>query len=288
MIRKAILSILLMTALVACSLSFTAPGNGSAGGPTTDSQGLIGQAVTQTFAAQTQIALAVQQTMAAMVTDTPSVTPSPTFTFTPETTRVTVSVETNCRSGPGLPYDILGVLPVGQSAEVIGRNAYGDTWIIRLPSNPVIICWLWGQYATVTGNTSGLTVYIPPPTPTPAPGFSLSYLQTVTCMGDYAFRFQLTNNGSVTWKSYRVDVTDSTTSTTKTYSFDDFIDLTGCGPAANILQDLEPAESGVAGNWGTGTFGYNPAGHNFTATFTLCSQDGMAGTCTNRSINFTP
>ena len=204
MFRRVLISTLLLVALSSCNMIFAVPGDGVPGGPTTDPQLQIGQAVTQTFVAQTQIALAVQQTMASVATNTPSVTPSPTFTFTPDVLRVTVSVETNCRSGPGLPYEILGVLPVGQSAEVVGRNASGDTWIIRLPSNPAIICWLWGQYTTVTGNTAGLTVYTPPPTPTPPATFSVVYLETISC-GQYAFRFNITNNGSVTLAVYQLD-----------------------------------------------------------------------------------
>lgn len=287
MIRKAIISTILLISLVACNLSFAAPGNGSSGGPTTDPQSQIGQAVTQTFVAQTQIALAVQQTMAAMVTNTPSVTPSPTFTFTPEATRVTVSVETNCRSGPGTAYDILGVLPVGQSAEVIGRNASGDTWIIRLPSNPAIICWVWGQYATVTGNTSGLTVYTPPPTPIPPATFSVVYLGTVSCLPQYAFRFNITNNGSVTWQSINLTITDNTTSAVFVHTLDNFRSYNGCVLEID-QQDLTPGETGPVANVNPGQIGYNPAGHSFTAVFKLCSGNGLAGTCVEKTLSFNP
>jgi hypothetical protein len=195
-------------------------------------------------------------------------------------------VETNCRSGPGTPYDILGVLQVGQSAEVIGRNAASDTWIIKLPSNPAITCWLWGYYATVVGNTSGLTVYTPPPTPTPAATFTLSYLSTAFC-GVYAFRIQIVNVGSVTFSSYQVVTTDNTTATTTTYMEDTFTDYTGCGPFASQLQDLEPGEMGVAGNWG-GPLGYDPSGNSITTTYKLCSGDTLSGICAEKTITFTP
>jgi hypothetical protein len=291
MLRKTLLPILLTFALVACNLALASPGDGPAGLPTTDPQVQIDLAVSQTFDVQTQIARSVQLTMDAMVTNTPerpSETPSPIFTFTPTVPMVTVSIETNCRTGPGTAYDNLGVLPVGQPAEVIGRNASGDTWIIRLPSNPAIICWLWGYYATVSGNTSGLIVYTPPSTPTPQPSFTLSYLQTVTCSGKYAFRFQVVNNGGIPWESYKVDVTDSTTATTKTFSDAYFTDYTGCGPFVSQVSDLMPGEMAVAGNWNTGLFDYNPAGHNISATFTLCSQNGMGAPCTSKTISFVP
>ncbi|MBI4730968.1 MAG: hypothetical protein HY781_02375 [Chloroflexi bacterium] len=218
---------------------------------------------------------------------TPSNTPLPTFTFTPEVPMVSVSVETNCRTGPGEPYDIVGVLHVGETAEVVGRAPYGGSWIIKNPDGAGT-CWLWDYYATVTGNTQGLPVADIPPTPTPAAGFTVAYLSTPTCAGMYGFRFQLVNNGSVTWNSYKIDITDSTTATSTTYSDDYFTDYTGCGPFVDQLQDLEPGESGVTGNWDAGLLFYNPAGHNITATFTLCSQNGLAGECTTKSISFTP
>ncbi len=219
---------------------------------------------------------------------TPSLTPTPTFTLTPEVPMVSVSVQTNCRSGPGPAYDILGILNVGQTAEVVGRSVYNDNWIIKLPSNPAVTCWLWGQYATVTGNTGALPVFNPPPTPTPTPGFTVTYLQIYSCPGIYAFKFQLTNTGSVTWQSYKVDVTDSNTAQTKTYTSDSFIDYTVCGPPTNQLLDLEPSESGVTGNWFPALFDYDPAGHNITTTFTLYAQNGLTGQSTTRTITFTP
>ncbi len=218
-------------------------------------------------------------------TYTPSNTPLPTLTFTPTVPMVSVSVDTNCRTGPGTAYDIVGVLHVGETAEVVGQAPYGGSWIIKNPDGAGT-CWLWDQYATVMGNTQGLPEYDIPPTPTPTAGFTVDYQQTVTCMGEYAFRFLLTNTGGVTWRSYSVVVTDTTTSTTKTYSGDDFIDLTGCGPAADILMDLEPGESGVAGNWGSGVFPYNPIGHNMTVTFTLYEQDGLLGQSVTVTITF--
>jgi len=221
-------------------------------------------------------------------TQTPSETPRPTLTFTPEVPTVSVSVETNCRTGPGTVYDILGVLFVGQTAEVVGRSAASDNWIIKLPSNPAITCWLWGQYATVTGDTTSLPVVAPPPTPTPAASFSATYLNTVTCGGLYGFRIKLVNTGSILWSSYKVDTYDATTGTSTTYTDDYFKDYTGCGPFANELHDLEPGEDGVGGNWVGGVLHYDPAGHNITITLTLCPNDGMTGACISKSISFVP
>jgi len=149
------LSILLAVFLLmsACNLLRVSP---------SASDGLAG---TQAALEQTQIALAIEQTMAAMSVPEAGETPQPPG----GTVTVTVSVDTNCRLGPGTAYAIVGALAVGQSAEVVGRSASSDNWIIRLPSNLAVTCWLWGQYATVTGDTSTLPVITPPPTPTMTP-----------------------------------------------------------------------------------------------------------------------
>jgi hypothetical protein len=88
------------------------------------------------------------------LTDTPppSLTPSETATFTPSVVTLGVSGNTNCRTGPGMVYDLLDALLVGQTAEVVGRDAAGENWVIKPPSNPARTCWLWGRYATVSGS----------------------------------------------------------------------------------------------------------------------------------------
>ncbi len=79
---------------------------------------------------------------------------------------VSVSVNTWCSKGPGSIYDKVFILYVGQTAEVIGREEYGQYWVIKKPDNPAVTCWLWGKYATVIGDASKLPVITPPPTPT--------------------------------------------------------------------------------------------------------------------------
>ncbi len=169
--------------LSACNLSRDADDGGTTGDPVADSQTQIAQAVILT---QTAIGPATPTN-----TFTPSLTPTITLTSTPDKLMLTVSTDTNCRTGPGAPYDIIAVLMPGTPAEVVGKNASGDTWIIKLPSNPSVTCWLWGQFATVVGDTSGLTIYTPPPTPTPSAGFTVPYISIADCMGWYGFRFEL-------------------------------------------------------------------------------------------------
>ena len=279
--------------------------------PTAGIQTQVAGIVASTAAVQTAVSNAVAGTLAALATNTveftltpsptftptvtfmPSETPTPTFTFTPEIPKVTVSVETNCRSGPGLAYERLGVLPAGHSAEVIGRSSTGDTWIIRLPSNPVITCWLWGQYATLVGNTTGLPVINPPPTPTPkatntpAPGFTVSFIDTTVCAPQYSFHFQVNNTGGITWESIKIIIKDNSEATTTTHILDSFRSYEACSLESN-QQNLEPGEGGHVANYNPGQLNYDPSGNDFTAVVKVCSQNGLAGICLEKTIDFTP
>ncbi len=90
-----------------------------------------------------------------------------TLTTTPEKVMVSVSVDTNCRSGPGRIYDYIGALLVGEEAEVVGKSVDGEYWVIKNPDRSGE-CWLWGYYASIVGDSSEVASYTPPPTPTPA------------------------------------------------------------------------------------------------------------------------
>ena len=223
-------------------------------------------------------------------TFTPSLTPTQTYTLTPAFPIVTVSVNINCRTGPTTDYDLLGVLQVGEKAEVVGRSSLSDTIIIRLPSNTAITCWLWTKYATLSGDISGLPLIPIPPTPTPRfsvtppVSFNMSYVSTDFCVGSYRIKFKITNTGSLTWESDTVTVTDQNTSVTKTVTQDNFpYYSSACATGADL--NLEPGEVGYTTSAG---FGADPAGHAMSATLQVCSQNGMAGACQEKTLTFTP
>lgn len=284
----------------ACGLQIPVAGtNPEPANPTVNVETRVAEAIASTAAAQTAIAEAVAGTFAAMSTNTPeftftpsvtlepTLTPTPTSTFTPNTLMVSVSVETNCRSGPGKAYDILGVLPAGQPAEVVGHSTSTDNWIIKLPSKPSVTCWIWSQYATVSGNTADAPDVPIPPTPTPAAAFTVAFVDTTACAGEYAFQFQVDNTGSVTWESISIVITNNNDSTTTTHTRDSFRSYEGCTLQSN-QQNLEAGEGGLVANINPGQLLYNPAGIPFTAVVKVCPEDGLAGTCLTKTINFTP
>jgi hypothetical protein len=99
-------------------------------------------------------------------TETPSLTPTITLTPTPSVPEVNVTSATNCRTGPGTEYDLLYTLQPGQVAQIIGKDTPDHYWIITFPGGTT--CWLWGQYAVVSGNIAALPESPVPPTPTPS------------------------------------------------------------------------------------------------------------------------
>jgi len=179
-------SVLLIAAL-ACNAPATgagSPSNTTDNGPASTITALAATIEAQgTAGANTDTPLAP--------TDTATVTQTPT----PSVPMVSVSQTTNCRTGPGTVYDLLGSLVTGQSAQVVGKYSAMNYWIINTPGSSGT-CWLWGQYATVSGNTSGLPEMIPPPTPTPAatatpaaPADPSKFKSSVTCGPSGSFLF---------------------------------------------------------------------------------------------------
>ena len=156
--------------------------------PATPSEGAIQTAIAQTDTEEKKMEKAVNATLTALgkggapaadanTTFTPQ---APTISTTSGIITVSVSANTWCMTGPDVIYDKVFILYVGQTAEVIGKDAYGVYWVIKNPKNPAVTCWLWAYYATVTGDASQLPVITPPPTPTPAPGMVTNVTLTVS------------------------------------------------------------------------------------------------------------
>ena len=175
----AISFIVLTLAALACNISVNSDSSGDQGDDSValakltlaaEQTAAANQPAAQTPAAQpaaTQPPAAPADTSVPTETPVPTATPTITPTSTPDKTTVTVSENTNCRSGPAISYDLVGFLTVGVETEVIGWDGRGDYYIIKAPDNGRE-CWLWGNYATVVGDTSRLKVYQIPPTPTPS------------------------------------------------------------------------------------------------------------------------
>ena len=194
---------------------------------------VAGTATAQALDAQrtkgAEAALEPTETIAPTNTSAPDTsTPQPSFTPTPEETEETtadgdqpvftlsgpsvqVSIDTNCRSGPGKSYTWLGALMVGEEAVITGKDPSGIYWYITNPDLEGEYCWIWGAYATTSGNTAPLPIFTPGPTPTPEPNFSTDFHEVESCGGAYQVEFTIVNNGSVTLESISITVKDTVT-----------------------------------------------------------------------------
>ncbi len=120
----------------------------------------------ESTATPANVVLEASDTPTVAITETPSLTPTITLTPTPTIPQVTVTSATNCRTGPGVVYDLLYTMQPGQTAELVGKDTPDAYWIIKKPGGGT--CWLWGQYAVTSGDIASLPEWPVPPTPTPA------------------------------------------------------------------------------------------------------------------------
>ena len=228
-------------------------------------------------------------TLTPTITETGTLTATLTLTSTPSVPQISVSVPTNCRVGPGKVYKRVGALLVDEVAEVYGRDPTGNYWYIRNPDSPNNFCWVWGEYATVTGNITFLPVLTPPPTPTPtvtptpAPDFEAGYTGLDTCVGWWV-DISLQNTGSITFNSMGLTVKDTVTDVVLANFTNDFTNLDGC-LSSNSRDTLGAGKTQVVSS---PAFNYDPSGHKLQATISLCSNVDQNGTCVTKTINFTP
>jgi len=282
-----IIAFVCILSLQACNMSSFPAANATNPEPTDSAviQTQVALIGTATSAAKTVVALSAAGTQSAMPTNTPE------FAFTPSmipsTPTVNVSTDTNCRSGPGVSYAIVGLLKVGKTAEVVGQTGDGGFWIIRLPTDPTVVCWLWSGYATVSGDWKALPVVTPPPLSTQEASFTTSYVEIVTCENEYALTFKIVNSGSITWNSIKIVLIDTDKNFATTHTGTSFKQYSGC-KIVNDDKNLGPGEIGYVTTMLPGQFKYNPSGHNLTATVTVCSMNSLAGTCLSKTVSFIP
>ena len=238
-----ILGLIFILALPACNLPSQAPGTAT---PEVDI------VATATALAKTLAAPTSQPP----TTEVPSSTPIPTNTstitptFTSTVPMVTVSVNTNCRTGPSVVYNLVGALLVGEQAVIVGKFSVGNYWIINNPDASGT-CWLWGQYATVSGNTTGLPEYTQPPTPTPtltstppapnAPtGFTINKLCVLIPPGpNFNYQFALQWNDTENEDGYRIYFNGALLVTLPTNTITYLHALGALGPGVPIKYEIE-------------------------------------------------
>lgn len=275
---------------IARTLTALAPTSGPGIPVTGDQSPTPAATMTMTVtSAPTETAAAPTATQA--LSPTPLVLSTSTATAIPTVgggAQIQVSVATNCRLGPGTAYQRVGALQVGQVADVVGRNAAGTYWIIRNPVRTSQTCWLWGEYATLSGNTDALPVLTPPTPPataTPAADFDVFYDGLERCADTgWWVEINLENLGGLTFRSMSLSIEDRDTDDRLTQRTDGFPNANGCDES-NVRATLAPRANVVVSS---PVFDYDPTGHRLRATITLCSERGRSGTCVTDTVNLRP
>jgi len=198
-------------------------------------------------------------------------TPTLAFTGTPlpsatsNLPMISVSKETNCRTGPDTVYDRVGGLVPGVMAVVTALDPTKSYYYIENPNYTGSYCWVWGYYATRFGDFSGLPIYQPGPTPTPGTPAATSSTITITATGPTAtstgyicsldsqtpvngttfkpnqqykdLTWVISNDGSSAWAASEVSIKFA--SGTNLHTADTFVvPATAAGATATMLLDL--------------------------------------------------
>lgn len=222
-----------------------------------------------------------------LYTDTPSPTATLSFTYTSTFPMITANIDTNCREGPGPNYRATGYLMVGQVSTVHGKNSSSSWWYIENPKVPGRFCYVWGGSTTVSGDTSSIPVLTPPPPPptsTPSEAsFSLSFVGTHKCSGDKHAIFSVKAVSGSDFESASIKIKDEDTSTNisgPASSNKPFMSKSSnCPPGADTLESGKTAY--LAGSLAGAT-----SGHDARAVITLCTKDGLSGTCVTKYVIF--
>ncbi len=204
----------------------------------------------------------------------PSITPTLSATPTLGAPMASVSMDTNCRFGPGDVYEYEGALLVGEEAEVAGKLADESFWYIENPDAPPPHCWIWGMYASVTGDKSGIPILTPPPTPTKTPepmSFSAVEYDVIQCVS-YGFVTKVTNTGAVPLESYSITIQHPNEGVTMVSHQDFFAGESSCG---FTHVDNIP----VGGVEFIVLEGFQVPGGLYKVTLKVCTEENLGGTC---------
>lgn len=160
-------------------------------------------------------------TATAEETPTPSNTPKDTNTPTPDTPMISVSQNTNCRSGPSVSYGYSTTVNAGVLLEVVGVPSDATVTeyvIVKKPAGESGNCWLWTRYADKTDFSAyNLQQYNTPATPTPT--------YTPTPSFDWSGTWNINVGGPI--YTMVLNVSGNTLSSTFVYAAPDSVSLVG-------------------------------------------------------------
>jgi len=243
-------------------------------------------AVAQTMDAQIdQILLPTQQALLPKgtfsVPQYETSTPEPSLTPIPPT--ISVTVDADCRYGPGTNYPTVGTLRAGQKVLLHGKNMTNDWWLIDNPGRPGEFCWVGGQNAQFEGDQVAIAVVA-----LPSVYFTAEYYTHQDCEGEEeveTYIFIVRNTGSTTLESGtmtlgRIDNGISLMNSSFPFANSNapFRDE-NCGPGRDSLAPGAQALIRIVSQ----TPDLLTPAH---ATIRLCAKDGLKGNCLEQAVDF--
>jgi hypothetical protein len=168
----------------------------------------------------------------------------------------------------------------GDSAKIVSKTTEESYVLVEDPNNPGQSCWLWTQFIAISGDLSGLPVATPPP---PLVNFTMDFTRVQIC-GSFFLEFKVVNTGEKTLQAYTIVAKDLTAKSQQTTSRTGFDFLDGCF----IQKEIGYIDPGMVGYVSADNFSYDPTGHSFEATITICSHNDMTGVCATQVVKFKP
>ena len=160
---------------------------------------------------------------------------------TGEKPSLTITGNSNCRSGPGGSYDLITSFTPGTALELVGRNAANNYWQVRLPASEET-CWVWGQYASASGDLDSLPESAPAEASGGAPSRPGSLYFKYTCpLGELTTNLTWSDaaDNETGYRVYRFDImlADLPANTTA------FTDVVTVDPYADLQYTVEAYNS---------------------------------------------
>jgi hypothetical protein len=190
---------------------------------------------------------------------------------------------TNCRTGPGPLYEIVGYLNKDQEATAYGRNDASTWWYITHPTRDGEFCWVWAQTTEVIGETANLEIITPSPIPITT-SFTASFDQVNVCGSARLFIFRIENTGTQTlvWANIQVKdlATEKVVAGPENQNTPFMSSAGACAPTMSELPGRSRAYSYIRQSVEI------KSGTRLRAFIILCTDMNQGGVCVEQRVTF--
>lgn len=255
----------------------------------------------------TAVADSVGQTQTAAVPPTETATPTetvppptetvapPTATATRELVTVTLTGNTNCRRGASTSFPVITTFSSGSVVEVIAINPAADYYFVRAAAAETGGCWIWKEFATLSGSVNALAVYTPVPTPlptatnTPPPRavYTISFAGLTRCDTGWAANYSITNTGSLSLNSIRIKSLLEGVTAPFVHTSNSFTQYSA-GSKYATLAEVTKGVTVIVSACQPGQFTSDPTGKIVKSEVTICPADDLKGTCSTTNLEYIP